>query len=206
MKIRHQIDVERSVVLNKMQCTWLYSPMKLTKATAGAGIVEADETFVSKSAKGSRSLLRRARERGEKAEKPGLSTDDYDAVLIMRDRNGATTEANLSDLTAATFAAHQTAVLARDAVLVSDGRNACGAFAQANAILYVPIIASRGEHVYEGFHIQNINAYTSRLKGWMIRIKGVASNYFASDLGWRRMIERNGERFTPRHALLAAIG
>jgi transposase-like protein len=179
---------------------------KLTKAAAVTGIVEADETFIRKSAKGSRSLLRRARERGEKAEKPGLSTDDYDAVLIMRDRHGATTDAILSDLTADTFAAHLTPVVAKDAVLVSDGRDAYGAFAHANAILHIPIIASHGEHVYEGFHIQNINAYMSRLKGWMQRFKGVASNYLASYLGWRRMIERTGERFTPRHALMAAVG
>jgi hypothetical protein len=63
--------------------------------------------------------------------------------------------------------------------LVSDGRGAYGAFAHANGIMHMPIIASRGEHVYEGFHIQNVNAYMSRLKGWMRRFKGVASTYLA---------------------------
>ncbi|RPG43975.1 MAG: hypothetical protein CBC34_005915, partial [Hyphomicrobiaceae bacterium TMED74] len=38
----------------------------------------------------------------------------------------------------------------------------------------------------------------SRFKGWMARFKGVASKYLPSYLGWRRMIERDGERLTPR--------
>jgi hypothetical protein len=33
----------------------------------------------------------------------------------------------------------------------------------------------------------------------------VASKYLPSHLGWRRMIERNGERFTPRHCLAGAM-
>lgn len=50
------------------------------KATAVTGIVEADETFILKSVKGSRKLVGRApRKRGGKAKKPGLSTDEHDA-------------------------------------------------------------------------------------------------------------------------------
>ena len=53
------------------------------KAGAVTGIVEADETFILKSAKGSRKLVGRApRKRGGKAKKPGLSTDEHDAILM----------------------------------------------------------------------------------------------------------------------------
>jgi hypothetical protein len=58
----------------------------------------------------------------------------------------------------------------------------------ALAILDNPIIAKHGEHVSEGFHIQNVNGHVSRLRGWMLRFKGVARKYLASYLGWRRMI------------------
>ena len=69
------------------------------KAGAVTGIVEADETFILKSAKGSRKLVGRApRKRGGKAKKPGLSTDEHDAILIVRDRHGETTDAMLTDL------------------------------------------------------------------------------------------------------------
>ncbi len=200
---------ERSDVCLETAFRWRHRFLKapqLTKAVAVTGIVEADETFIRKSSKGSRKLIRRARKRGEKAGKSGLSTDDYDPVLIVRDRHGATSDAILPDLTAPTFAAALKPIVASDAVLVSDGRDAYGAFAHAGGILHIPIIAARGEHVYEGFHIQNVNAYTSRLKSWMAPFKGVASKYLGNYLGWRRMIERDGDRYTPRHALAVARG
>ena len=79
---------------------------KGAKATAVTGIVEADETFIRKSAKGSKRL----------------STEEHDCVLIVRDRSGATTDQVLPDLQARTFAAYLAPVVAKDAVLVSDER------------------------------------------------------------------------------------
>ena len=38
------------------------------------------------------------------------------------------------------------------------------------------------------------------------RFKGVASNYLAIYLGWWRMIDRDGDRLTPRKCLVAALG
>lgn len=184
---------------------FLKTPKHL-KAAAVTGIVEADETFIRKSSKGSRKHMRRARKRGGEGAKPGLSTDDYDPVLVVRDRSGATTDTILPDMTAETFRQELEPIIAKDAVLVSDGRDAYGAFAYLCAIQHVPINASRGEHVYEGFHIQSVNGYVSRLKSWMVRFKGVASNHLSSYLGWRRMIERDSDRLTPRHILSQAIG
>ena len=39
------------------------------------------------------------------------------------------------------------------------------------------------------FHIQNVNAYDSRGKGWMQPFLGVATKYLTSTVGWRRLIE-----------------
>lgn len=36
-------------------------------------------------------------------------------------------------------------------------------------MLHISIIASQGQHVYDGFHIQNVNNYASRLKRWIRR-------------------------------------
>jgi transposase-like protein len=171
------------------------------------GIVEADETFILKSAKGSRTLSGRApRKRGGKAKKPGLSTDEHDAILIIRDRHAATTDHILPDLEGSTFTRLLEPVVAADAVLVSDGRAAYGQFARAARIHHLTIVASAGEHAVGSYHIQNVNAYMSRLKSWMAPFKGVASKYLASYLGWRRMIERDGNRLTPRHAIAQALG
>ena len=40
----------------------------------------------------------------------------------------------------------------------------------------------------------------------MAPFKGVASKYLPTYLGWRRMIERDGARLTPAHAMAEAIG
>ena len=178
---------------------------KTAKAKRLSGIVEADETFILKSAKGSRRLVGRApRKRGGKPKKTGTSPDDYDIVLIARDRSGATTDHILYDLTAPTTAEVLKPLIAKDAVLVSDGRKAYAAFAHAENILHIPIITSRGEHVYRGFHIQNVNAYTSRLKAWLQPFRGVASWHLSSYLGWRRSVERLAETFTPERCLQTA--
>lgn len=177
------------------------------KAAAVTGIVEADETFILKSAKGSRKLIGRApRKRGGKAKKPGLSTDEHDAILIVRDRHGETTDAMLADLSAETIGAHLLPVVAKDAVLVTDGNRAYEAFAAETGITQMALVASQGERTVDCYHIQNVNAYQSRFKSWMARFKGVASKYLPSYLGWRRMIERDGDRLTPRHCLAGAIG
>ena len=180
-------------------------PAKDVKATAVKGIVEADETFIRKSAKGSKKLAGRApRRRGSKA-KPGLSSDDYDAVLIVRDRHGATADHVLPDLEGPTFARLLQPIVARDALLVSDGRPAYGLFADAAGLLHVSLNASAGERTYGSYHIQNVNAYISRLKDWMRRFKGVASRHLESYLGWWRMIDRDGERLSATRCLLQAL-
>jgi hypothetical protein len=58
----------------------------LDQPTRLTGIVEADETFILESFKGRRSgLPRRARKRGDKPQKTGLSAEQI-AVLVARDR------------------------------------------------------------------------------------------------------------------------
>lgn len=169
------------------------------------GIVEADETLIRKSAKGSRKLVGRApRKRGGRPKKTGTSPDDYDIVLIARDRHKATTDCILHDFEGHSFETALDPIVDRDAVLVSDGRQAYIGFARPRGIEHVTIVARAGERVVAGFHIQNVNAYASRLKDWMRPFKGVASKYLASYLGWRRMIERDGDRLTPRHVIALA--
>ncbi len=39
------------------------------------------------------------------------------------------------------------------------------------------------------YHIQNVNSYMSRLKGWMGRFHGVGTVYLPNYLAWRRLFE-----------------
>lgn len=178
---------------------------KDTRPARVAGIVEADETFIRKSAKGSKRLAGRApRKRGTPA-KSGLSSDDYAPVLVVRDRHGATLDHVLPDLEGTTFGRVLKPVVASDALLVSDGRAAYGRFADDAGILHIALNASAGERTYGSYHIQNVNAYISRLKQWMVRFKGVATKYLASYLGWRRMIERDADELSATRCMLNAL-
>ena len=168
------------------------------KARSLAGVVEADETFFLRSQKGSRKIAGRApRKRGGVARKRGISEEQV-PVLIVRDRSMATTDQVLPDLKAGTIARALDPIVARDALLVSDGA-ACSSyrsFANAAGILHVGLNTGAGQHRWGVYHIQNVNAYMGRLKQWMRRFRGVATRYLPSYLGWRRMIDREGDRLT----------
>lgn len=200
---------ERADVCLETSFRWRHrflAAAKDKRPSAVTGIVEADETLIRKSAKGSRRIVGRApRKRGGKPKKTGTSPDDYDIVLIVRDRHKTTTDHILADFQGATFEALLDPVVSRDSVLVTDGRPSYRTFAHERGMLHIAVVASQGERVFEGFHIQNVNAYTSRLKAWLAPFKGVASKYLATYLGWRRMIERDGTRLTPRHAIAEAL-
>ena len=56
------------------------------------------------------------------------------------------------------------------------------------------------------FHIQNLNAYISRLKKWMARFNGVATKYLESYLGWRRLLERSKTKLSDKEFLQRALG
>lgn len=56
------------------------------------------------------------------------------------------------------------------------------------------------------YHVQNVNAYDSRLKEWMRRFHGVATHYLGNYLGWRRMIERHKDGLSHAAFLRDALG
>ena len=55
-------------------------------------------------------------------------------------------------------------------------------------------------------HIQNANAYHSRLKEWMRWFHGVATRYLDHYVGWRRMIETFGEHLNSALWLTLSAG
>jgi transposase-like protein len=176
---------------------------KDAKAKTVSGIVEADETFFPKSFKGARKISRAPRKRGG-ASGRGLSCEQV-PVLVLRDRTGATADAVLENLKVSEIYRVLTPVVAKDTVLVSDGARAYASFAFEAGIGHVGIKRLRGERRRGVFHIQNVNAYHSRLKTWMRRFNGVATKYLPNYLGWRRMFEREGDNISPQRCLLAAL-
>ncbi len=178
---------------------------KDVKAKALQGTVEADETYFLHSRKGQRKLDRPARKRGGKAKKRGLSAEQV-PVLIARNRSAAMTDQILADRSARSIEAALGPVIAKSAVLVSDAAGGYRAFASQAKIAHVPLNLSAGERVFGDYHIQNVNNYCSRRKGWMLRFRGVATKYLDSYLGWHRADDREGNTQSASRVLAAAWG
>ena len=202
-KVADRLDVDLTTAF-RWRHRFLRAP-KAVKAKVLQGTVEADETYFLYSEKGSRQLERPARKRGGKAAKRGLSAEQV-PVLIARDRHHATTDQILADRSTKSISAVLEPIVAKSAVLVSDGAQTYRAFANAANILHVSLNLSAGERTWGIYHIQNVNNYGSRLKTWMRRFNGVATKYLDSYLGWQRINDREGNTLDANRILTAAWG
>ena len=170
------------------------------------GIVEADETFFLESFKGQRELPRPTRRRGGVGKTRGTGPDQI-PVLVVRDREGHTADFQLEKLDAVHVSAALRPLLGKESVLCTDGAAVYAAFARTSGITHKVVQAKPGLRVKEAaFHIQNVNAYHSRLKCWMARFHGVATRYLVNYQGWRRMLERYRRAIQPAHCLQEAVG
>jgi transposase-like protein len=177
------------------------------KPKALAGTVEGDETFFLESFKGKRSgLPRKARKRGSKSAKRGLSAEQI-PVLVARDRQGATTDAVLPKLNRVSIAAALDGVVTPANEFCCDGGTAIVAFARrAGIAAHVLPKPGKPNPTAPDFHLNKVNAYHSRLKGWLRRFHGVATKNLPHSLGWRRTLEALGENATSTAMILGAIG
>lgn len=176
------------------------------KAASLTGIVEADETYFPLSFKGARELPRPAHRRGHAGGQRGTGGEKV-PVLVLRDRHGATADFKLTAATQVQEFPVISQVVAPDAVLCTDGSASLRNAARQAGIAHRALNLSAGVRVLAGvYHIQNVNAYDSRLKGWMDRFHGVATKYLENYLGWRRALERWGEQISPAIVLHASLG
>ena len=183
------------------------SALNLDKPASLSGIVEADETFILESFKGKRGgLPRPPRERGGKAAKRGLSAEQI-PVIVARDRTGATLDAVLPKLDAASLTAALGGVIAPSTDFCCDGGSAITAFAR-RAKLNIPVLPAPGNPRPEApeHHINNVNGYHGRLKEWMRRFHGVATKNLANYLSWRRTTEALGAATAAEAWIMGAAG
>lgn len=166
---------------------------KTVQAQSLVGIAEADETFFLHSCKGQRRLARKPRRRGGRAAKRGLSKEQV-PVLVARDRSGATANIILAADGKADLVAALRPLLPSDTILCTDGSSVLAAAVKEVGVPHRPVNVSAGQRVLAGvYHIQNVNAYDSRLKNWMRRFHGVATKYLDSYLGWFRTLDRSAD-------------
>ena len=182
--------------------TWIRTDRELPLC----GIVEADEMYLLESEKGARHLARPARKRGGVAGKRGISSEQV-CVLVARDRHGRTFDAvpGKGPVTTAQLQRHLAPALDHDALLVTDGHAAYRAFARAAGVAHQAVNLRAGERVRGAVHVQNVNAYHSRLRGWLHHFRGVATRYLGNYCGWRWAIDL--QRINSAEAMLrSAVG
>jgi ISXO2 transposase-like protein/Homeodomain-like domain-containing protein len=181
------------------------SALNFDKPKRLSGVVEADETFILESFKGRRGgLARPARRRGGKAAKRGLSTEQI-PVVVARDRSGATLDAVLPHLDAASLKEAFGERIAPSTDFCCDGGAAITAFAR-RAKLKIHVLPAPGNPKPNEpeFHINNVNAYHGRLKEWMRRFHGVATENLPAYLSWRRTLEALADKSDPNAWIIAA--
>jgi len=156
------------------------------------GIVEADETFFTESCKGDKNLSHRpARKRGKTSKK---LKGQRVPVLIVRDRNATVADFVFKKISMEEVHNCLRPLMGEEIVLCSDGSRLYQEFAKDENIPHKRIIATDKVYVVDNiFHIQNLNAYISRLKKWMVRFNGVATKYLKNYLGWRRLLEKQSK-------------
>lgn len=171
-----------------------------------SGIAEADEMYVLESHKGSRNLDRPPRKRGGRATKRGIS-DEQMCILVARDRSGQTIDAVTGKgmLRKEQLLEHLGPRLERDVLLVTDSHAAYPPFAREAGISHEAVNPSAGIRRHGALHIQNVNAYHSRMRAWLLPFRGIASRYLSHYFGWRWALD--GQRIaSPEAFLRAALG
>lgn len=181
----------------------------LLKDTELFSFVEPDETFFLESLKGSQAWTRAARgeavvlpwpaprQRGGVASKRGIPYEQV-PVLVVRDRNGKHFDAVLRVADKRTVGVMLPQLLAPDVVLCTNGAGVYLAVVKDHGLAHEPLNHKGGTRVKQrAFHIQNVNAYDSRLKSWMARFRGIATKNLPNYLGRRRLLNRRGDELTP---------
>lgn len=152
------------------------------------GIVEVDETFFRESFKGKRTILhRKPRKHGRFSRKDAKLQIP---VLIALDRNEHEADFVLAADTKAQVHPCLKGLIRPDAVLCTDGSQLYPQFAEEEGLCHKRILSiNQARTTGDGaFHIQTLNNYVSRLRGWLVRFRGVGTAYLGNYLAWWRNI------------------
>lgn len=154
-----------------------------------SGIIEADETFFPESGKGKRDIThRKTRKRGGEADK--RKKQEQVAVVIACDRQGHVSDTIPRKFDTENIHRFLEPITDSDSILCTDGASWYRTFASEHGLSHYRLIRMDNQRVIDNvFHIQHVNGYISRLKGWMKRFHGVGTAYLANYLAWRRLFE-----------------
>ncbi|WP_306396114.1 IS1595 family transposase [Telluria beijingensis] len=169
------------------------------------GMVEADETYMLESQKGSRHLARPPRRRGGVASRRGISRE-HECLLVARDRGRRTLDFHTGrgPVSAARLEDCLRPALAPDVLLISDSAAAYRVFASHAGIAHETVNLRAGIKARGTIHLNNVNGWHARFKTWLRRFNGIASRYLINYSGWQRFLD-DGALRTPAQLLTAII-
>jgi len=171
----------------------------LSSQTVG-GVVEADETYVNVSYKGNHSgensfiMPRKSRHRGGELHQSGISKELVCiSCAVSRDGGNIASALTLGRASAGEFKRFFDGRLEKGSVLCTDYEPAYSSFAKKAGVRHVQL---ETKEVREGFMIQRINAYHSRLHAFLSGFRGVSTKYLDNYLAWnsaREIVRKKGE-------------
>ena len=177
----------------------LLGALKKSEAEVFKDILETDETYFRENQKGNKKNVGRdAYKRGSPASRRGISREQV-CVVVARDRTG-TTECKVAGLGPISKA--KAKILLGDAIdgvtsLCSDANGAWRAFAAEAGVDHKELNQTKKVRTKGIYHIQNVNAYHSRLKSWMRDYKGVASKHLDNYLTLFRFVDAHRGEIIP---------
>lgn len=155
------------------------------------GILESNETFFRESMKGKEITHRKAKKRGEKDDKRGISNLKI-AVVVAQDRNGGVI-ARIAGRGRPKAEEIDTAIgeyIHPSALLCTDTATNYKKFATLKGLKHETVNERQKQRVKKGiYHIQHVNNFHNRLKVWMVRFQGVATKYLNNYLYWYRWLD-----------------
>lgn len=172
-----------------------------------SGLLEADETYIRESQKGSRSMTRPPRARGDKDADP--DHDDLVPVMVTRLRGYP----YVSDKVMKAMnkdEAHGALkdVVAPDTLLCVDGHGAFRGLGKSLGIKVKAVAVTYDGRVKDGvYHVQSVNNYHERMKSWINNgLRGVSTKYLPNYLAWMRLREWFKDGLKPEHFVASALG
>lgn len=172
------------------------------------GISESDDIFFNYSEKGSKSLNRKPRKRGNHGIKQGISNDKVAVILTCdRKKHKDLQVIKRGRIRRVDIEKALSGKLDKDSVLCTDGHRSYSAFAKTEGIEHQKINIRKKQYVKDKiYHVQNANQTAQALKQWMAGFNGVASKYLQNYLSWFMVLEQvKGKTAKVKEFALAAL-
>ena len=155
--------------------------------------VEADETFFDLSYKGNHkqssrfTMPRAAHRRGGEVHSKGLSAEKVCVMCAVNEQGVSISKVGkLGKVSSECVDKAFSGRISNDAVLVTDNEKAYRRFSEEAGVRLVQM--ETGQRMKDGFNIQRINAYHSRIKGFVGRFHGVSTKYLNNYLVWYNLL------------------